>query len=137
MEYKYAPDFYPPAPVLDVEVTDPLQTKKNQRIKCQLDTGADITVIPNKTISSLRIPLIKVIPVEDYQGKTEDKEVYLARIFFCNREFIVKIVATPEDTGLIGRDILNQWIILLDGQEERFSLTQKVWRLWNLLITKT
>lgn len=106
MEYGYDSGFYPPAPVLNVDISDPLQRRKEQGIKCQLDTGADISILHNSIISSLELPLIDVTSVEDYQGNiTEEQEVYLAKIFFCNREFEVEIIGTPEGEGLIGRDI--------------------------------
>ena len=40
--------FNPPAPVADVTVANPVATNKRFLLRGKLDTGADITVIPEK-----------------------------------------------------------------------------------------
>lgn len=134
IEYQYNIGFSPSAPVINIDVSG--QIKIEQGIKCQIDTGADMTIIPERTISSLGLTPIGIISLEDFRGILQDHLVYRVKIFLCNSEFEVNVIGGPNDMGLIGRDILNQLVILLNGPREQFNITKKIWKLWNLWITK-
>jgi len=115
-----------PGQSLNIEISNP-QKEGVKSVKCLLDTGSDLTTIPDYVISSLRLNSISTTSVEDYEGNVnEEKEIYLAKLFLCNREFDVGIVGTHAKIGYIGRDILNQWVILLDGKRELFYVADKV-----------
>ncbi|MEW6007061.1 MAG: hypothetical protein AB1595_02755 [bacterium] len=136
MEYLYDNEFQPPALVLNIDVSDLLQERRIEKVSCKIDTGADMTVISENVVASLKLTPIKIIPVRDYYGKIIEQELYLAKLLLLNCEFNVEIITTAEKIGFIGRDILNQWVILLDSPRKRFNMTKKAWKLWNLLIVK-
>ncbi|MEW6102383.1 MAG: retroviral-like aspartic protease family protein [bacterium] len=128
MKYNYLPiPLYPDsplAPILEIEVCDPLQKKKERGI-CLLDTGADMTVIPNRIIVALELNPATTVRCTDYKGEEKERGVYIVRIFLGNFElFCGFCTETREDIGLIGRDILNQWVALFDGPKQEFSLKQ-------------
>ena len=55
MEYPYSDKFNPPAPVLKIILISPADVNNIFSHSAQLDTGADITTIPQSVIDSLEL----------------------------------------------------------------------------------
>ena len=56
MAYPYSTAYRPPAPALDIEVTHPDRAETSVEIMGKIDTGADITTLPEAILSQLQIP---------------------------------------------------------------------------------
>lgn len=114
--------FNPPAPALMVEVYG-LFSKITMKLKGKIDTGADITVIPAKIVRDLNLLPVRIIKTRGYNGKISLKPMYLVNISIKEFKFdLVEVIAARREDILIGRNILNQLTIKLNGKQLNFEI---------------
>jgi hypothetical protein len=109
--------FDPPAPLARVTLRN-LETGADcQDIPMLIDSGADITVLPQAITH-----LIDVKPATDrnYELKGFDETittvaVVRAEMIFLNRSFRGHFPVIDQEWGIIGRNVLNLVSLLLDG----------------------
>ena len=68
--------FNPPAPVANVTIANPVTPNKRSRVRGKMDTGADITVIPERLI----VPLGISPKGRGYDGTYTQRAVYYVRL---------------------------------------------------------
>jgi len=125
--YYYNRDkFDPPAPALEVSLTIPGPVAYGQIVKslALIDSGADMTVIPKWVTQQLHLKYVDEVLVSGYDGVTKKTFVYSVKIIFDNLgDFIIKAVASENEHILIGRDILNRWLLFLKGRNRIFEVS--------------
>jgi hypothetical protein len=72
--------FNPPAPVTDVTVANPVSKNKSFILRGKLDTGADITVIPETLVSPLGIRPRSRAWTRGYDGTYAQRPVYYVHL---------------------------------------------------------
>jgi hypothetical protein len=121
--------FDPPAPVAKVSLRNPESHETVSDIPMLMDTGADMTFIPMAAVANLNL---QVHSGEGYKIKTFDGTASNARavradMLFLGRTFRGLYLVRDSEIGILGRDVLNLFTILLDGpglswQQQRISL---------------
>ncbi len=102
----------------------PTNVEQQQSVVSQIDTGADISVVPLRVASTLNLPRAGEIWVESYRAVRERVPIYFARLTIGRFVFRrVPMVAIEHDEGLLGRDVLNLLVTTLDGPKLQFDLT--------------
>lgn len=122
-KWHYSHKYSPPAPVAAVTLASQRAMSKGQAL---IDTGADITVISKAKADEAGIsnqPPISLVLMKshEYTGLAPVFEVKLKL-----GDKIVEItpaIATISDEVIIGRDVLNKFIIKLDGPREEASIS--------------
>ena len=83
----------------------------------QLDTAADLTVIPSRLIQDLGLDQLSELPILGVNGHLLTLPTFLVQIQI--RELppqVVEVLASPQEPYvLLGRDVLNHFRITLDG----------------------
>ncbi|MEW6482173.1 MAG: hypothetical protein AB1397_04145 [bacterium] len=117
MLYDYSKAYSPPAPVIDVVISNPL-TGKEVTCKGIIDPGAQMTVIPKKILELLNpIEVVSRVNIQSFDGCISATNIY--SINLCIAKIVIKgisVICYEENTALLGRDILNQFVITLDGK---------------------
>lgn len=120
----YDTAYVPPAPVVDVKVSNPV-FKISESLKGLIDTGAFRSAIPSTLIDKLQINPHRKRPVRGFKGAEIEQWTYFVNILFkgFNFEFIEVFPSETLKEVLIGRDIINDLTILLQGKKHNFEIT--------------
>ena len=115
--------FTPPAPLARVIIRHPLSMVTVSDVPMLLDTGADVTLLPQAFVEQLGI---SGDPNESYELKGFDGSVSLAQVvevdlLFLRRAFKGRFLLIDQEWGLIGRDVLNHVSLLFDGTHLEWS----------------
>ena len=89
----------------------------------KIDTGADVTVIPMSLAAGIGLTATRYAWISAYDGTLSLRPVYYATFEFCGVSLSsVRCVESQRDIALIGRNVLNQLVLVLDGPNLEFEV---------------
>ncbi len=109
--------FEPPAPLARVTLHNPDTGAIWSDVPMLLDSGADITLIPQTAVSELGVA---VVPDSHYELISFDGNISFASVvrldlIFCHRTFRGQFLLIDKTWGILGRNVLNAVPLLFDG----------------------
>jgi hypothetical protein len=109
--------FDPPAPMALVILRNPTTGAVWSDVPMLLDSGADITLIPQAVLQHL---VLDVIPDKQYElagfdGNMSQTSAVRLEMTFCRRTFRGQFLLVDQAWGILGRNVLNTTALLLDG----------------------
>lgn len=113
----------PPAPVAQVTLRNTNNSAATAECILLLDTGADVTLLPRSAVARIGV---KPESGSQYQltgfdGSTTFASVAVADMIFLNRVYRGKYLLIEQEEGVLGRDVLNHLLILLNGPKQEWS----------------
>lgn len=109
-------EFDPPAPVADVTVSNPV-SQLAESGQGKIDTGADITIIPDAWVAKTRLIPAGIVEVASFDGRLAERPAYYVNILIDGFRFeLVRVLSTNRTNTLLGRDVLNQLKLTLDAK---------------------
>ncbi|MBM3134600.1 MAG: hypothetical protein FJZ89_04790 [Chloroflexi bacterium] len=120
--YRYDTSIEPPAAYLTVQMTN-LDTGASIRLPAKLDSGAAMSVLPQTAIADLALEPVGDILASGYDHKTALLPTY--SVTFEVEDYTlqdVEVTASPRRDVLLGRDVLNHFILTLNGKDLTFDL---------------
>lgn len=132
--------FDPPAPVVAVELRSPASPEANipERMIAQIDSGSPVSFVPEPLIQRLRLCKVDEVDLAGYNAEKEDDFVttpvysvqlivsplgpVLARVSPLSQQTF----ASQSGYGIIGRDIINEWLLTLDGPKLKAYLKSTI-----------
>ncbi len=120
----YDATFEPPAAVLDIKIVNPfVQGQPSTSGRGLIDSGAFKSVIPQAWANKIGLLPITEIVTKGYDGKEQKQPASIANIAVNGRVFeYVEVLLVKRQTALIGRDLLNQLKLTLDGPNLEFEI---------------
>ncbi len=114
-------EFLPPAPVVNLRIQ---HDASEETLEALVDSGADLTCIPEKVAALLELQPISILLVAGADGRSENRLVYRAQSVTFESISLVNlaVVGMPIEYGIIGRDLMNKFVFRLDGPSLRFSI---------------
>ncbi len=109
----------PPMPVLPIKI-GATAGSEDAAVVALVDTGADITLIPDRLARQLRLPAVGEVTVRGVTGARR-VSIYGAELEIAGTNVAVRAAGLGTDT-LIGRDVINQWTVVLRGPEQVLEL---------------
>lgn len=110
-------DFDPPAPVAYVTLRNETTGAEWTNVPMQLDTGADVTLVPQAAVDKLGLTIITDVQYElvGFDGSASFAVAAQLKLVFGRGTFRGRYLLIDQDRGIIGRDILNLVSLLFDG----------------------
>ena len=109
--------FTPPAPLALVTLSN-LETNDSwEDVPMLLDTGADVSLVPQAVASRLGLAVIsdKQYELISFDGSTSFAPIVRLKLNFLARTFRGQFLLIDQEVGILGRNILNAVSLTLDG----------------------
>jgi hypothetical protein len=109
--------FDPPAPIALVSLRNPATGAVWSDVPMLLDSGADVTLIPEEVLRHLSLETVpgKQYELSGFDGSVSQTFVVRLEMIFCRRTFRGQFLLVDQGWGILGRNILNAVALLLDG----------------------
>jgi hypothetical protein len=109
--------FNPPAPLARVTLRDSTNGKTVSQVPMLLDSGADISLIPQQSVTLLGVSVNPDTGYEvtGFDGRKSIAPVVTLDLIFLRRAFRGRFLVGNQEWGVVGRDVLNHVAVLLDG----------------------
>lgn len=116
LSYEYSRAYLPSAPVIEIGFR---RTPKEREIVLEalLDTGADATILPYSLLKSINAIYGEVVSMRGITGISQRMQTFVIAIR-VGQHLIPAISAVADRHGtetILGRDVLNQLILTLNG----------------------
>jgi hypothetical protein len=125
--WPYSHDLNPPFPIVRVRLFKPwVSSKISITESLQVDSGSDVTGIPLTFIRRLKPRLVDDMgEALDFDGNlVENLPVYELGIEILGVRFdSVRVYGLNSDIGFIGRELLNNFLVTLDGPSRQSTFT--------------
>lgn len=123
--FDYNNNIIPPAPFLEVSFLTPIPLNiKNSIIShAMIDSGASMTVIPKWIVDKLELKYIYKINVIGFTGESEPYVYPILINIESLGDFITEAITWDKEYALIGRDLLNKWLVLLNGPDKKSEIS--------------
>ena len=107
--------FFPAAPVLIATLRNPKNGEVLADVPMLIDSGADVTLLPRVMADSLGIESTGTYELMGFDGTKSLAEAVRAELLFLRKTFRGQFLLVDQDVGILGRDILNNVSLFLDG----------------------
>ena len=110
-------NYNPPAPVAHVTLRNPATGAILPNVPMLIDTGADATLLPSNAIEQLGIAVGEDtnIEVQVFDGEIKRLKLVKLELYFLDKKFTGEYLLVDRPIGILGRNVLNNIRILLDG----------------------
>jgi len=123
MTTAYDTSSQPPAPFIEFEVVSPQDSTQQRLAQGLLDTGAEVSVLPVELLTALQIPKASDMSVESWDGSSTLVTTYIVTLGIADASLdSIEVVAAPMPYAILGRDVLNHFILTLNGKDLIFEL---------------
>jgi hypothetical protein len=108
-----------------VKIRRPVGGGSLAHLPAQLDTAADLNVVPWNVVNDLKLAQLDLIPTAGFGGHVTLVPTFLVELAIRQLEPVVVKVAASRDEPyvLLGRDVLNRYRIVLNGPELFVEIT--------------
>ncbi len=110
----------PPAPILPIRLGRP-GTDPSVLVTALVDTGADATMIPRALARRLNLPVLGEVGVGGSGGLSQRATIHAAVVEVAGARWPVQVIALGGES-LVGRDLLNQWVVTLKGPQGKLEV---------------
>lgn len=115
--------FTPPAPVIPVYLSGTVYTRPRVKVPALIDTAADITAVPSFLVNRLKLYQVGRTQLEGIEAIKSPVFTYKVRLIVNDKVFSpLEVVLVDYDFVVLGRDVLANYYLLLNGPEETFDL---------------
>jgi predicted aspartyl protease len=121
VRFAYDTELDPPAPVIPVRVSGPTG-ETAMMLPMLVDTGADCTLLPVPIVRLLGLPQVDTVRIVGVGEVALRATRHVAVIEIGPLRLVAKIAAFV-DEAVLGRDVLNQAVVTLDGPGLAMAVT--------------
>ncbi len=116
LSFSYSKQYTPSAPIIEIEAVGHSNVARSERLIALVDSGADNTMFPSSILQRIGARYVDMVRMRGVYGQAQNFELFRVLITIAEQPFPIDVIAMPEgDEIILGRDILNQLRITLDG----------------------
>lgn len=117
MKFPYDADYFPPAPSIEIRLGRPREPLTIGPLVAFVDTGADVSIIPARYISPLRLTATDRKRLRSQWGEPRGVDIYFVEVGIGDLRLAMIEVAADErgSESIVGRNILNALTITIHG----------------------
>ena len=125
MTIPYDVSYEPSALVIPAVLAGVVRSRPQVRLSALIDTGSDITAVPETAVTRLRLYAVGRIEVEGVHAHVETVEIYTVQLSIADlRIREMEVIPTKQPFVILGRDWLETYYLLLNGPEQTFLLSE-------------
>jgi len=96
---------------------------KRLSIRAIVDSGSSLTALPLRVLKSLGAPVYDRLDISGYDNRLSKMPTYIVAIEIVD-QFLwpLEVVGLTRDVAILGRDVLNQFVVALDGPALTFEM---------------
>jgi len=115
--------FSPPAPVARVTLRDAVGGTNITDVPMLIDTGADVTLLPRAPVERLGVQAhsVKEYELIGFDGTRSFGSAVVLEMVLLARVFRGRYLLIDGDHGVLGRNVINHLVLLLDGPMRRWA----------------
>ena len=115
--HEYDTSYDPPLPVVEIFLKDLGSDARSDPLIAIVDSGADACLIPIRLLHELNLLPVRRATMRGISGESVPVEVFLLSVEIGSITIPgVRVIGDRHGHELIiGRDVLNQWIVTLNG----------------------
>jgi len=123
-QFSYDSSYDPAAPVMEIGVGIPEEKSPLHYVQAFVDSGADATMLPRAMLAEIGARFVGHKILSGITGQKEVVRLYLVVIHMpTGITYGIRAVARDgQNEAILGRDVLNQWRITLDGPGETVEI---------------
>jgi len=109
--------FDPPAPLARVNLRSLQNGNIVSGVPMLIDSGSDLTLIPEVSINELNLNLDhnETYELTGFDGRRSVAKSVQLDLGFMGRTFRGRFVVVNSESGILGRNVINRFALLLDG----------------------
>ena len=121
-DYDFA--YTPSAPVIPIGIANPDDSRAPLRVQALVDSGSDATLVPLTMLQRVGVYSGEQVTFRGVTGSRMIADAFRVAIHMpTGIAYGVRAIATRGSNEVIlGRDVLNQWRIILDGPGETVEI---------------
>jgi predicted aspartyl protease len=127
VHFEYDRSHLPPAPVVTLTVDGYSDDAQSATIQAMVDSGADGTMLPTAVLSQIQASYVNSVRLSGVTGTVERRDRYRVRLQIG--DIVIKgidaVAIEAENESLIGRDVLNQLIVTLNGLAAELTIADQ------------
>ena len=123
--HEYDRTYHPPMPVVEIQVSSFENPGKLLSAEAIVDSGSDGTFLPEKLLHTLGAESVREAWVSGIHGIRHRGKVYVVKLIIGQYDFFgARVVGDIQGRAILGRDILNQSIVNLNGLANIVEMSQ-------------
>ena len=132
MSTPYSHEKFPPAPVLDIQLSAPGESPQTATLTALIDTGGDFTIVPLQWLLDINAPESRSAHVRGLWSDRQLVTLYLVDIHLAHGTLPGMEVIGIEDEEdsdeqevILGRNVLNLLLLLLEGPQQQTTILER------------
>jgi hypothetical protein len=113
--FSYNTAYSPSAPFVEIELIDYDEQQTPIGLTAQVDSGSDASAMPLTLLRRIKARYEETRLMRGISGILQPVDMYLVAIRLANLTFYRTVLAIHGDEAIIGRDILNDLTVTLNG----------------------